>query len=52
MATHKPAHKPAPVTTPIGRDARTGHFIPVDQARRDPTHTVVERIPKPGHKPK
>ena len=31
-----------------GRDARTGQFIPVKQAREDPTHSVVERVPKPG----
>lgn len=32
-----------------GRDAKTGHFIPVEQARRQPEKTVVERIPKPGY---
>jgi len=31
-----------------GRDARSGQFIPVDKARRDPDHTVVERVPLPG----
>ena len=31
-----------------GRDARTGQFITVKQAREDPRHTVVERVPKPG----
>jgi len=31
-----------------GRDAKTGHFIPVEKARRDPDHTVVERVPLPG----
>ncbi len=31
-----------------GRDARTGEFIPVEKARQDPKHTVVERVPKPG----
>ncbi|MBU1320531.1 MAG: hypothetical protein KKG33_04460 [candidate division Zixibacteria bacterium] len=30
-----------------GRDARSGRFIPVDRARRDPDHTVVERVPLP-----
>jgi hypothetical protein len=35
-------------TFPIGRDATTGRLIPVDKARRDPTHTVVERMPKRG----
>jgi len=31
-----------------GRDARTGQFIPVDKARRDPDHTTVERVSLPG----
>jgi hypothetical protein len=35
-------------TTLRGRDAETGRFIPVKQAREDPKHTVVERVPKPG----
>lgn len=35
-------------TTLKGRDARTGQFIPVETARKDPAHTVVERVPKPG----
>ena len=35
-------------TTLKGRDAKTGQFIPVEEARKDPKHTVVERVPKPG----
>jgi len=31
-----------------GRDARTGHFKTVEQARKDPAHTTVERVPLPG----
>jgi len=31
-----------------GRDARTGQFIPVEEARRRPNTTVVERVPLPG----
>ncbi|WP_256527293.1 hypothetical protein [Gilvimarinus sp. DA14] len=31
----------------IGRDARTGQFIPVSEAKRRPATTVVERIKKP-----
>lgn len=31
-----------------GRDAKTGQFITVEEARRDPDHTVVERVPLPG----
>ena len=29
-------------STQIGRDARTGRFIPVSTARRHPSTTVVE----------
>jgi hypothetical protein len=36
-------------TFPLGRDARTGQFIPVEQAKRRPATTTVERIPKAGH---
>jgi len=35
-------------TFDIGRDSRTGHFIPVDEAERRPSTTTVERVPKPG----
>jgi hypothetical protein len=31
-----------------GRDARTGQFIPVKEARQRPTTTTVERVPKSG----
>ena len=31
-----------------GRDARTGQFIPVEEARKRPNSTVVERVPLPG----
>lgn len=30
-----------------GRDAKTGQFIPVDDARKRPNTTVVERLPLP-----
>ena len=33
-------------TTKIGRDARTGQFIPVKVAIRRPSTTVVETIKK------
>jgi len=33
----------------LGRDSKTGEFIPVDEARRRPNTTTVERVPKPGH---
>ena len=32
----------------IGRDAKTGRFIPVEEARRKPSTTVVETIRKKG----
>ena len=32
----------------IGRDAKTGRFIPVDEAKRRPSTTVVETIKKKG----
>jgi hypothetical protein len=34
-------------TRKIGRDARTGEFIPVREAIRRPSTTVVETIRKP-----
>jgi len=47
MSSKKPSQKPAE-TTPRGRDARTGTFIPVEEARRRPATTTVERVPLPG----
>ncbi len=35
-------------TFDIGRDARTGRLIPVAEAKRNPSTTTVERMPKPG----
>ena len=32
----------------IGRDAKSGRFIPVEEARRKPSTTVVETIRKKG----
>ncbi len=37
-----------PKTSLKGRDAKTGEFIPVEQARKRPATTVVERVPLPG----
>lgn len=37
-------------TTKIGRDARTGEFIPVSEAKRRPSTTVVETIKRPAPK--
>lgn len=36
-------------TFPLGRDSKTGEFIPVKEAGRRPNTTTVERIPKPGY---
>jgi len=36
-------------TFPIGRDAKTGQFIPVEEAKGRPSTTTVERMPKAGH---
>ena len=36
-------------TFKIGRDSKTGEFIPVKVAERRPNTTTVERVPKPGH---
>lgn len=33
----------------LGRDARTGEFVPVEKARRDPDRYVVEHVPKKGY---
>jgi len=30
----------------VGRDAKTGKFIPVEEARKNPKTTVVETIKK------
>ena len=35
-------------TFDVGRDSKTGEFIPVKEAERRPSTTTVERIPKPG----
>lgn len=34
-------------TASVGRDAKTGQYIPVDEARRRPSTTVVEKVPLP-----
>jgi len=33
-------------TTKVGRDAKNGQFIPVKEAKRRPSTTVVETIKK------
>lgn len=35
-------------TVKIGRDAKTGQFIPVKEAQKRPNTTVVETIKKKG----
>lgn len=46
MKSKQPSKPPQSVLR--GRDAVTGHFIPVAQARANPQTTVVERVPLPG----
>lgn len=36
-------------TTTRGRDAKTGEFTTVKEARRYPNTHIVERVPKPGY---
>ena len=36
------------VTTQVGRDAKTGRFIPVKDAKRRKSTTVVETIKRSG----
>ena len=36
-------------TTPRGRDAGTGQFTTVKEAKDHPKTHVVERVPKPGY---
>jgi hypothetical protein len=36
-------------TSPRGREAGTGQFVPVREARQRPSTTVVERVPNPGY---
>jgi hypothetical protein len=35
-------------TFDVGRDSKSGQFIPVKEADRRPNTTTVERVPKPG----
>lgn len=43
--TYLMSKKPSP--NKIGRDARTGQYIPVREAERRPSTTVVETRPRP-----
>ena len=42
------ASRKTPETSLKGRDAETGRFIPVEEARRRRQTAVVERVPLPG----
>jgi hypothetical protein len=35
----------------IGRDAATGQFITIEEAKRRPTKTVIETVKVPSRKP-
>lgn len=43
------ASRKEPTSRLAGRDAGSGQFVPVEQARRDKQGAVVERLPLPGH---
>lgn len=43
------AKKTTRKTRPAGRDAETGRFKPVEEARKDKGGSVVERLPLPGY---
>jgi hypothetical protein len=34
-------------TVKVGRNAKTGQFVPLDYARKHPNTTVVETVKKP-----
>ena len=36
-------------TFKVGRDSKTGEFIPVEKAQKRPATTTVERVPKKGY---
>lgn len=36
-------------THDVGRDAKNGRFIPVKEAKRRPSTTIIERVPNPGY---
>lgn len=36
-------------TFDVGRDSKSGRFIPVKEAKARPSTTTVERVPKPGY---
>jgi hypothetical protein len=36
-------------TFKVGRDSKSGEFIPVKVAERRPNTTTVVRVPKPGY---
>lgn len=48
MATSPKTPPNPPETSLRGRDARSGEFIKVSDARNRPTTTTVERVPLPG----
>lgn len=36
-------------TFKVGRDSKTGEFVPVREAERRPRTTTIERVPKAGY---
>jgi len=47
-APSPPSGRKPPESSLRGRDARTGLFKTVEEARRDKAGSVVERVPLPG----
>lgn len=45
----KGVHQMGKKTHTSGRDARSGRFITVEEAKRRPATTVIERVPNPGY---
>jgi hypothetical protein len=41
-----------PTIRKVGRDAKTGRFIPVEEAKKRPNSTVVETVKIPARKGK
>lgn len=48
----KKSKKPASPPNKRGRDADSGQFIPIEEAKRKPKTSVIETIPKPKKKKK
>lgn len=43
------AKKSGTSTHRVARDSRSGRFTSINNARKNPATTVIERVPNPGH---